>query len=170
MRDMIQVRPDSTRRQEFARWATRQTPKIRTVAPATFAVPAGLFVDAPEDILIGALVDGRRYVSPYEDEADEDLPTVLVGVPGPETFIPLRTAVPGEPLPDVPESAYGPDSVPLDPPDFAPLEDAPAADEGDHEGDDVPADGAHACEDCGRSYASDRGLATHRRKKHGKGA
>jgi hypothetical protein len=40
----------------------------------------------------------------------------------------LREAVPGQPLPEIPDSAYGPDSVPLD---FAPLEDAPTFEEGE---------------------------------------
>ncbi|WP_284576828.1 hypothetical protein [Streptomyces sp. 2P-4] len=173
MSHLIHVQPAPEQRRAFAVWATQQTPKVRTVSPSVFAVPAGLFTAVPEEVLIGSTVDGHRYVSPYEDEPGQP-PTALVGEQGPELLVPMREAVPGDRLPDLPEGAYGPDSVPLAPPDFAPLEDAPAADEGDdegdHGGDDVPADGAHVCEDCGRSYASDRGLATHRRKKHGKGA
>ena len=66
---MIRIRPARAQRTAFARWATAQTPKVRTTTPEDFAVPAELFVTAPEAILIGALVDGHRYVSPDEDTA-----------------------------------------------------------------------------------------------------
>jgi hypothetical protein len=172
MSDIIRVQPASCRIQAFAVWAIEQTPKIRTVGHDTFGVPADLFGEAPEEILIGALVDGSRYISP--DEAQEQPPA-----------LPFREAVPGGWLPDVPEAAYGPDAVPLAAPDFAPLEDAPAAaaeDEDEGEGsdssdspaateaaeaaDESSAESARACEDCGRPYATERGLARHRRRVH----
>ncbi|MEU1815145.1 hypothetical protein ABZ543_08100 [Streptomyces roseifaciens] len=71
MSDFIHVRPTTARRRDFAVWATAQRPKVRTVSTHTFAVPASLFVQAPEAVLIGALVDGHRYVSPQEDD-DQD--------------------------------------------------------------------------------------------------
>jgi hypothetical protein len=167
MTDLIYVRPAPALRCDFAVWAVAQTPKVRTADPQTFAVPPRLFVAAPEELLIGSVVDGHRYVSPYEDEADEEQPTVLVGEDGPESVVPMRTAVPGEPLPDAAESAYGSDSASLASPDFAPLEYAPVAGEGGHGGGAAPADGPHACKDCGRSYATGRGLNRHRSSVHG---
>lgn len=150
MPEFIRIQPARALRRDFAVWATAQTPKVRTVSTHEFAVPVALFTAVPEEVLIGSLVDGHRYVSPDEEET-------------PAPVLPERTAVPGEPLPELPEEAYGPDAVPLDPPDFAPLEDAPADEE-------APGGGAFTCEDCQRPYATDRGLATHRRQKHGKGA
>lgn len=70
MRPMIQVQPTPELRRAFAVWATEQRPKVRTVSTTAFAVPAELFAAAPEEVLIGALVDGHRYVSPVEDEAN----------------------------------------------------------------------------------------------------
>ncbi|UJV42980.1 hypothetical protein [Streptomyces sp. AMCC400023] len=168
----IRVQPAARRRREFAVWATAQSPKVRTVAPNTFAVPADLFLDLPDELLTGSLIDGTRYVSPAEDAA--------LGTPPPPTtawtppVLPEREAVPGEPLPELPPEAYGPDSVPLD---FAPLDDAPA-DDGQEPGEDSDrsdpaadtADLPYPCEDCGRPFATGRGLATHRGLKHPEGA
>ncbi|MFE9319244.1 hypothetical protein ACFYNV_29795 [Streptomyces albidoflavus] len=153
--EMIHIQPTRGRRTAFARWATAQTPKLRTVGINTFAVPAELFVQAPEDVLIGALVDGRRYVSPEEDAAEGTAPPgELLGVATAEGFSsPELTAIPGEPLPDVPEEAYGPDSTPLPPP-------TP---------DDPPAehvDGVFPCSRCDREFTTERGRDTHRRHKH----
>lgn len=86
MIDMIRVQPATRLRQQFARWATEQTPKIRTIAPHTFAVPAGLYVEAPEAVLIGALIDGHRYVSPDEEYGPDAVP-----LPQPD-FAPLEDA------------------------------------------------------------------------------
>ncbi|MFM9590715.1 hypothetical protein ACKI16_29435 [Streptomyces scabiei] len=169
----IRVQPAAARRKAFAVWATAQTPKVKTVAPNTFSVPASLFVDAPEEILIGSLIDGQRFVSPAEDAA--------TGTPPPGApVLPEREAVPGEPLPELPESAYGPDAVPLPPPDFAPLDDAPTGDEDQEqaEGSDssdpapeeAPAGPPYACGLCGRDYSTTHGLATHRGQKHPEGA
>lgn len=104
MSDKIHVRPASERRRDFARWATGYTVRLRTVGPDTFAVPPHLFVDVPEELLVGAIVDGRRYRSPLEDEE--------TGTPPPGR-VEEREAVPGEPLPPVPDWAYPPDAVPL---------------------------------------------------------
>jgi hypothetical protein len=167
----IRVQPAARRRQEFAVWATAQDPKIRTVAPNTFAVPADLYVDAPEEILIGALVDGHRFVSPSEDAAN-GTPPPGAGAPVPPV-LPEQEATPGEPLPELPETAYGPDSVPLEPP-------APEAAGGDLTGvatpvgsdssDPAPEPDTHTCQDCGNPFATARGLATHRGLKHPEGA
>lgn len=180
---MIEVLPAPWHRREFARWAIAQTPKIRTVAQNTFGVPDEMFADAPEELLIGAMVDGHRYVSPVEDEEQAQAAAVVTvgGVPVDEWVV----GVPGRPLPPVPDSAYGPDSVPLPPPDFAPLEDAPADDaDGDNSdssdsGPDLPApevdasaepqpEGVFPCPDpdCEREFTTERGSETHYRMVH----
>lgn len=172
----IRVQPAARLRQEFALWATAQAPKIRTVAPNTFAVPGDLFVDAPEEILIGSLVDGHRFVSPSEDAAAGTPPPAAPPWTPPE--LPLVEGYPGKALPELPADAYGPDAVPLPPPDFAPLEDATADGDGpggdDGEGSDSSDSsgdsGAHDCADCGRPFTTDRGLTMHRRAKHSEGA
>ncbi|MFJ2205939.1 hypothetical protein [Streptomyces microflavus] len=184
MSNMIRIRPAAARRQDFARWAVAQTPKIRTVSPQDFAVPASLFVDAPEEVLIGALVDGNRYVSPVEDAANGNQPPArlldcgtcyeedgeevhphpecplpaearpeLLGVATATGFSEFRTATPGDPLPEVPAEAYGPDSTPLHAPDPA---DAPR---------ETP-ESPFPCSGCDREFTTQRGRDTHQRQKH----
>ncbi|UQA95621.1 hypothetical protein [Streptomyces halobius] len=87
MSDLIHVVPTAEQRQQFAAWAVAQTPKIRTVGPNAFAVPAALFTEVPERLLIGSHVDGHRYVSPDEDQ--EQHRQALTGTRGPEVTIPL---------------------------------------------------------------------------------
>ncbi|MGA5202799.1 hypothetical protein [Streptomyces variegatus] len=148
MSDEIEVQPAPSRRVAFARWGVAQTPKIRTVGVGTFAVPAAAFVDAPEEILIGALVDGHRYVSPTEDEETGTPPpgAELLGVATEEGFA----------------AAGGDDSGP----DFAPLDDAPADDEEGQadEGDNLRT--KYACPLCPRDFDTERGRDTHRRQAH----
>jgi hypothetical protein len=72
---MIEIQPSAARRRDFAQWAVAQTPKVRTVALNSFAVPAALFAEIPELLLVGALVDGHRYVQQ---------PAELVGVATPD--------------------------------------------------------------------------------------
>jgi hypothetical protein len=67
--DMIRVRPLPASRIDFARWAVAQVPKLRTINPYEFAVPPEVFAGMPEDLLIGATVDGHPYVSPTQDTA-----------------------------------------------------------------------------------------------------
>ncbi|MDH6489660.1 hypothetical protein [Streptomyces sp. SAI-127] len=94
--NMITVRPERSRLVAFARWATAQTPKVGTVGLGEFGVPADQFVNAPEDVLIGALVDGHRYVSPTEDAANgvpepgdyDDGGQELLGVATPQALTP----------------------------------------------------------------------------------
>lgn len=173
---MIRVEPALDRRECFARWAVAQTPKVRTADHNAFSVPADLFTQAPEGILIGALVDGRPYVPVQDGEepsgGDDDGP---------------MWAEPGEALPPLPESAYAPDSTPLDY-EFAPLEDAPASDDEDRDrrdsaaeepaapddsdssdsgGDeDQEAADGYPCDLCTRSFSTARGRRTHRRQTH----
>jgi len=172
MSDMIHIQPARARRVAFARWAVQQRPKVRTVSAEAFAVPARLFVQAPEDILVGSLVDGHRYVSPDEDAAAgrpaPGAPELLgVATPAGLTSAPEpaaqeeREAVPGEPLPEVPESAYGPDAVPLPPPDHDDQE--PATDD---PGRAPQQAGAFGCDRCPRTFTTARGRDTHRRQAH----
>lgn len=140
---MIDVVPAPALRRDFAVWAVAQTPKVRTVSATEFAVPDGLFTELPEHLLIGSLVDGHPYVSPDDDGPE------LLGVATAEGFtpplLPEREATPGEPLPPVPDEAYGPDSVPLD---------------------DAPADDDTTCPICERTFTTSRGRDTHQRQAH----
>ncbi|MFE9127813.1 hypothetical protein ACFYOF_20800 [Streptomyces sp. NPDC007148] len=141
MTDLIRVRPIRARLVDFARWAVAQTPKVRTVSTNTFAVPLHLFTHMPETLLIDSIVDGHRYISPDEDQ---------------ESAQPEPATIPG------------PDSTPLPPPDFAPLEDAPT-DYGGSDPDDELAEesgGRYACGDCPRDFSTKRGRDLHRRQAH----
>ncbi|WP_309317395.1 C2H2-type zinc finger protein [Streptomyces salinarius] len=145
MSDEIHIEPAPSRRVAFARWGVAQTPKARTVGVATFAVLPRQFVDAPEEVLIGALVDGRRYVSPAEDEDNGTPP------PGAELLgVATEAGFTGS-------AAAGGDSSG---PDFAPLDDAPEDDGQDDEA--LP----YACPLCPRSFTTERGRDTHRRQVH----
>lgn len=167
MTKFIRVQPASGTRVDFAAWAVAQTPKVRTVSPQEFAVPPGLFADMPEALLIGSTVDGHRYVSSDEDQQPTepaDGPELL-GVGQPE-----REGIPGEPLPEVPDEAYSPDAKPLEAPDFAPLEDALADDDGsdssDPDADTASKGDGITCDVCDRPFKSERGRDTHRRQAH----
>ncbi|MGW4731830.1 hypothetical protein ACWEQC_22150 [Streptomyces shenzhenensis] len=184
MIEIIRVQPARHLRVQFARWAVAQRPKVRTVSESAFGVPPRLFTHMPEDLLRGSLVDGHPYVAvDYEPSAPapEDAPELL-GVATPDG---IQEAVPGQLLAEIPATAYGPDAVPLPPPDFAPLEDAPVIDE---EGDQLQAltdagdtgatgrnsdssDSAgkpYRCPQCPRDFDSERGRDTHRRMVHGR--
>ncbi|WP_327421743.1 hypothetical protein OG763_14470 [Streptomyces sp. NBC_01230] len=153
MSDVIRIQPTAEQRQAFARWAVAQKPKVRTVGTNVFAVPAALFVEAPESVLVGSLVDGTRYVSPDEDAATAGTPELL-GVATTDGF---HEAVPGEALPEVPAEAYGPDSAPLPAPSEHSDSSEPAV--------EAP-QGVFPCDGCDREFTSERGRDTHRRQKH----
>jgi hypothetical protein len=125
---MIRVQPARDRRIAFARWAIEQDPMVRTCSHVEFAVPPDLFTHMPEDLLVGSLVDGHRYRSPLEDSEQ-----------------PESEAVPGEPQPPVPDSAYPPGDVPLD---------------------EQPEESAVRCDLCERTFSTERGRDTHRRQVH----
>lgn len=153
--DLIRIEPARERLVPFARWAAAQTPKLRTVGPAAFAVPAAAFVLAPEEILIGATVDGHRYVSPAEDAATGTPPpgADLLGVATADAFTEAG-ATAAEHLADgVPAAAGGDSSGP----DFAPLEDAPS---------EEPEPARYPCPLCPRDFETERGRDTHRRQAH----
>lgn len=157
--DIIRIRPAVALRRDFAAWAVVQRPKVRTCGPEAFAVPAPLYVQMPEALLLGATVDGQSYV-PVADTVDTpELPQaepkseapglpaaptsdVLLGVATAAGFAEERTAVPGEILP-----APGEGDEPTEQPD-----------------------GVFPCDGCDRQFASKRGLRAHRRQAHGEGA
>ncbi|MET8609810.1 hypothetical protein [Streptomyces misionensis] len=145
--ELIRVQPTSALRREFAVWAVAQRPKVRTVSESVFAVPAAQFTVMPERLLIGSIVDGRRYVSPDEDQAQQLAEgTELLGVGLP-----------------------GPGSVPLPSPEIAPRRDAPAdsSDRSDPDDDNEDeGDGGFGCDVCGRPFKSERGRDAHRRQAH----
>lgn len=148
MSDIIRIQPAPDRRQDFARWAVTQRPKIRTVSPSEFGVPSRLFTQAPEHVLIGALVDGHRYVSPEEDAADRrpepDAPELL-GVATPEALT----------SPDAPAEA-------ADEP-----QDAEASDRSDSPPEEPQEESApYVCDVCDREFTTARGRDTHRRLAH----
>ncbi|WP_331723343.1 hypothetical protein [Streptomyces atratus] len=167
MNDMIRIQPTRGRRIDFARWAVAQRPKVDTVSLHEFGVPARLFVDMPEDILIGALVDGHRYVSPAEDAAlGRPEPGAVLGESGPEAIIPLDppdqvpqdveqpgpTALPGAATPEVPETPATPDSGQSDRSDSTP--------------DMADGGGKSSCDVCQRTFTTPRGRDAHRRQVH----
>ncbi|MEU5452495.1 hypothetical protein [Streptomyces californicus] len=183
---MIEVQPTPEQRRAFAAYAVLQRPKWRTVSPMSFAVPADRFAAVPEELLIGAVVDGHRYVSPDEDaelgaqplarlldcgtcyeETGEEVhpqPECPLGT-GPEVELlgvateeGLREAVVGERLPEVPAEAYGPDAVSI--PAVGPDEETSPTDK---------AVGGFPCPDCGKPFSSARGRDTHQRMKHAEG-
>ncbi|MBA9005949.1 hypothetical protein [Thermomonospora cellulosilytica] len=72
MAAVIRVQPAAQRRRDFARWAVSQTPKIRTVSPHEFAVPADLFEHVPEELLLDARVEGQPYVPAPQPEPQSE--------------------------------------------------------------------------------------------------
>jgi hypothetical protein len=159
---MITVQPAAELRRDFAVWAVAQTPPIGTNSPFSFAVPAALFAAVPERVLIGALIDGHRYVSPVEDEE-------------------LGRTPPGG---TQPETASGPDVAPVEEDDPQAPAGPETATEGAARGIDGDTDGeasepddetsaadpaGYGCADCPTAYATARGLAAHRRRKHPEG-
>ena len=67
---IIEVKPGRDRRGAFARWAIRY--QVRTVSSTSFGVPERLLDRMPEDLLVGALVDGQPYVSASTDTGTPD--------------------------------------------------------------------------------------------------
>ncbi|MGY4744150.1 hypothetical protein [Streptomyces sp. ATMOS53] len=171
--NLIRVQPTPELRVAFARWAVAQTPKVRTCSTNEFAVPPALFTYAPEELLIGSIVDGHRYRSPLEDER-------LAAAAE------WHTAIPGEALPPVPDSAYGPDAVPLPEPErqlaatsTATVEaamtaaviavDLAAANQQSATATAAPSEGEGAdivCDVCERPFTTKRGRDMHRRQAH----
>ncbi|MFI0827286.1 hypothetical protein ACH4Q7_22840 [Streptomyces roseolus] len=195
MKNMLHVQPATELRVPFARWAVAQTPKLRTVGPTVFAVPADLYADMPEDLLIGARVNGHRYVSPKEDAADgtpppgaellgvatreglTSLTEVVVGEAGLEPHISLdmaeqnaataeRESVLGESLAEVSVQDHTLGSASLPTPDNdGPRPDAPLA-ETDQGAEPAETTVPFTCGRCPREFTTERGRDTHRRQAH----
>lgn len=165
---VVRVTPANDMRRAFAEWAVEQVPKIRTISSRSFAVPPGQFTHVPEYLLIGAMVDGH----PYVPAGPEEEPEPVAGAVAPAHACP---GVCGGRLPDLPAEAYPAGAVLLD---LVGVDDpaaeeppAPEADAGDgvlESGPEADALPGPACPDplCGRTFASPRGLATHRRQAH----
>lgn len=158
----VRVTPANDMRRAFAEWAVEQRPKVRTISSRSFAVPPRLFTTVPEFMLIGAMVDGHQYVPvPPEDEPEPEQAAVL-----PERECSARCA--GH-LPLLPEDVYPPDAVPLDlvhadepEPPHPPPADEPAGTPTDTD-TGTPDDTSCREPECGRSFDTARGLATHAR-------
>lgn len=195
---MITVQPARHLRQAFARWATAQQPKLRTVSESAFAVPSRLFAAIPAELLEGALVDGvpivtftAGSVTLNAETSQPPISTTLEPATGSHVTVPLtpvgaerfsalldkvqhlpegpppesvllegRQAVPGKPPPELPESAYPPGAVPLDPAERT----APAAPEQPPHA--APEAGEVPCGRCSRSFHSERAASAHRRQAH----
>jgi hypothetical protein len=168
---VVRVTPANDMRRAFAEWAVEQTPKVRTISSRSFAVPPHQFTHVPEFLLIGSMVDGHQYVpaGPEEEEPPHPPPSAAAV---PERECSGRCA--GH-LPELPAEAYPAGAVLLDlvGVDDPAAEDTPAPEAAAE--DDVPepeteadAVAGTACPDplCGRTFASPRGLATHRRQAH----
>lgn len=185
MNNMIQVQPLPHRRQDFARWAVAQTPKVRTTSTHHFAIPAGLYADVPEELLIGSLVDGHRYVSPDEDAAAGGARLLDCGLcheedgqevhPHPEC--PERAAADAVALvaAESPETVAAAMSAALIATDLA-ASNATRALVGEQgpemvvplaraTAEEAP-EGVFPCGGCAREFTSERGRDAHRRQKH----
>lgn len=169
MRPMIHVQPAAELRRPFAVWATAQRPKIRTVSTSAFAVPAGLFAGMPEELLIGALIDGHGYVSPVEDAT---LGRPAPGAPDPGGEADIAPADTAALVPAAPSAAVGAvmtaaavvaaAAEPLPPGDDqrppTQAEEAP----------EIP-EGVFPCPHCDKELTTARGRDMHARKVHGMG-
>lgn len=57
----VLVEPSDEQRRPFARWCLAQDPPIHTASASGSEVPSDLFTNMPEDLLVGAYIDGRLY-------------------------------------------------------------------------------------------------------------
>ncbi|MGW1989583.1 C2H2-type zinc finger protein [Embleya sp. NPDC001921] len=164
--NMIRVRPQPLNRIAFAQWAVVQVPKVRTVTPYEFAVPAEQFAAMPEALLIGSTVDGHPYVSPQEDAATGTPPpgaepAELLGVATAAGFAEVQGAMTGAIVAADVAAANAADrqaeaeSTLPEPDDSDPSDPSPEAPEG-----------VFPCTVCEREFTSDRGLSTHLRRAH----
>lgn len=171
MSHMINVQPAPGLLRQFAQWAVEQHPKIRTSGPAEFAVPADLFAVAPEEVLIGALVDGHRYVSPDEDAAEgRPAPGApeLLGVATPAGLTPAV----GDPEGDAAAMVAATSPAAVEAAMTAALVAANAAsgnlpepDQDSGPEQEAP-EGVFPCPQCEREFTTDRGRDAHRRQVH----
>lgn len=93
----LNVQPAAEQRRAFAVWASAQVPKVRTVSQSAFAVPHDLYTAVPEPVLVGALVDGHRYVSPDEDAGTGQAAPAAPELLGVATAVGFAPPAPGSP-------------------------------------------------------------------------
>lgn len=149
---LVRIRPAPIERRAFAAWAVEQRPKIRTCGPEAFSVPAALYVQMPEALLIGALIEGQPYI-PVADTVDDSKPPQAE----PESEAPGLPAAPDGVLLGVATA----EALTADPAPDA--EDNPSSDDTSSPAADSP---TVTCRDCDRTFTSKRGLRTHRRQAH----
>jgi hypothetical protein len=148
--EFIRVQPTRDNRRDFAGWACAQTPKVRTCSASEFAVPHHLFTDVPEPLLIGALVDDHRYVSPDEDAANGTPPP---GQQPPASASTAQEAATAAVASSSPEDEHSTAASVL-------------ADEA-ADGQEEPPEGVFPCGGgCDKEFTTERGRDTHRRLKH----
>lgn len=171
----MRIQPSGSRRRAFARWAVQQRPRLRTVGPNAFAVPPVLYRDMPEDLPIGALVNGHRYVPVAE--VQPKAPKKPAKVPAkaaanaraeePPAAPAAAEEVPGgpepapAPAPEVDASAPsgpGEDTGPTAPPE-------PTDPDEPGEADSVDPDRVQ-CDQCPKHFATSRAMKAHRRQAH----
>lgn len=170
---MIRVRPAATLRREFATWGVAQRPKLRHIGGGEFAVPSSLFTYAPEELLLGAVVDGHPYVPVAEAAGDEPPRAGATEAlrPPAAPAVPDREDGRGGPVRDsAPDTA---DTLPDMASDTGDGHALTSEDTGPDKGTDTSdTGGGHVCphDECGRRLRSARGLTAHLRQAHEGGA
>lgn len=74
---LVLVEPSDEQKAAFARWCLAQNPRIETVSASGSEVPADLFTGMPEELLVGAYIDGRLYRHVVEEVGPADVPQVV---------------------------------------------------------------------------------------------
>lgn len=90
---LVLVEPAADQLSGMAIWLLERDPGIRTASPSSFHVPAELFKDVPEALLVGALIDGHLYRHVADD------------VPLTEIRLPVNDGARPEPLTPKPRRA-----------------------------------------------------------------
>lgn len=68
----VLVEPAPDRARAFARWCLAQSPRIETANASGSEVPSNLFTNMPEELLVGAHIDGRLYRHVAEPEPEPE--------------------------------------------------------------------------------------------------
>lgn len=100
MTETVEIQPATPQRRAFAQWARSQDPRIETASATTSRVPVALFTSIPEEILVGAKIDGTPYRAVveglvphgpgYADEPVDEAPVVVDNVVDEEPKAPAR--------------------------------------------------------------------------------
>lgn len=164
--DLIRIQPAPGRRREFAAWAVTQTPRLRTVSHTEFAVPAPLYTAMPEELLVGALIDGH----PYRPVDDDQLPP---GEHQTEGMAAIGAVDGREPTAD--EVAAAHNGTDTDRAEWLATASGETSQEPAAVGQETVAPGQAQAEPvvcpvdgCGREFGSGRALRAHRRQAHSK--